>query len=42
MDEDTFERAKATQPYCFISKPFKVEDLRNNIELSLYKHSIQN
>lgn len=39
-DKDTLERAKATQPYCFISKPFKLNDLLNNVELALHKHSM--
>ncbi|MEA1984523.1 MAG: response regulator [Euryarchaeota archaeon] len=37
-DEETLERAKATQPYGYISKPFKEEDLRANIEIALHKH----
>ncbi len=37
-DEGTLERAKATHPYGYISKPFKGEDLRANIEIALYKH----
>ncbi len=33
-DEATFNRAKATQPYAFIGKPFKKLDLQRAIELT--------
>lgn len=33
-DEATFNRAKATQPYAFIAKPFKKIDLQRAIELT--------
>ena len=36
-DEVHFERAKATNPYAFISKPFKKLDLQRAIELSLVR-----
>jgi DNA-binding LytR/AlgR family response regulator len=39
-DEDHFKRAKATNPYAFISKPFKKLDLQRAIELTLNR--IQN
>ncbi len=38
-DEKTLERAKVTQPYGYIIKPFKEIDLRTTIEISLHKHS---
>jgi DNA-binding LytR/AlgR family response regulator len=34
-DEETFNRAKATKPYAFISKPFKKLDLQRAIELTI-------
>jgi PAS domain S-box-containing protein len=40
-DEDTLKRAKLTQPYGYILKPFRVEQLRTAIEMSLYKHMIE-
>lgn len=36
-DEVHFERAKATNPYAFISKPFKKLDLQRAIELTLVR-----
>jgi len=33
-DEDHFNRAKATNPYAFISKPFKKLDLQHAVELT--------
>lgn len=34
-DDEHFERAKSTNPYAFISKPFKKLDLQHAIELTL-------
>jgi len=34
-DDATFERAKVTQPYAFISKPYKKIDLQRAIELTI-------
>ncbi len=34
-DDDNFDRAKATNPYAFISKPFKKLDLQHAIELTM-------
>ncbi len=36
-DEDTIERAKKTEPYGYIVKPFRNSDLKSNIEIALYK-----
>jgi DNA-binding LytR/AlgR family response regulator len=36
-DDNTFARAKAAQPYAFISKPFRQSDLNRTIELTLQK-----
>lgn len=40
-DENTLERAKVTQPYGYIIKPFKEIDLQTSIEMALYKHKKQ-
>jgi PAS domain S-box-containing protein len=37
-DEPTLERAKVTQPYGYILKPFHERELHVVIELSLYRH----
>lgn len=37
-DENTLDRAKVTQPYGYIIKPFKEIDLQTSIEMALYKH----
>lgn len=36
-DEKTISRAKITEPYGYIIKPFKEIDLRTSIEMALYK-----
>ncbi len=36
-DESNFNRAKATNPYAFISKPFKKLDLQRSIELTIIR-----
>lgn len=38
-DENTLEKAKITEPYGYILKPFKEIDLHTSIEMALYKHS---
>ena len=40
-DDDTLERAKKTQPYGFVVKPFNERDLRTAIETALYKHQME-
>lgn len=37
-DEGTLSRAKITQPYGYILKPFKEIDLHSSIEMAIYKH----
>lgn len=39
FDDATFEKAKATKPYAFISKPFRKDDLRRAIEITLERIS---
>ncbi|MCF8257168.1 MAG: response regulator [Flavobacteriales bacterium] len=38
-DESTLNKAKVTEPYGYIIKPFKEIDLHTSIEMALYKHS---
>lgn len=40
-DEKILERAKITEPFGYLIKPFKDRDLYINIEMSLYKHKIE-
>ncbi|MGC1396578.1 MAG: ATP-binding protein [Coleofasciculaceae cyanobacterium] len=40
-DEETVERAKVTEPYGYILKPFEARDLGTTIEISLYKHQME-
>jgi len=37
-DDATLERAKVTEPYGYILKPFKDRELKTVIEMALYKH----
>lgn len=37
-DEKTLEKAKITNPYGYILKPFREVDLKTNIEVALHKH----
>jgi len=41
-DEDTLVRAKITQPFGYIIKPFEERELYTTIEISLYNHSMEN
>ena len=40
-DEETLQRAKITEPYGYIVKPFSDRELHINIEIALYKHEMQ-
>ncbi len=40
-DETTLERAKVTEPYGYIIKPFEERELHTNIEVGLYKHRVE-
>jgi PAS domain S-box-containing protein len=40
-DENTLQRAKATEPYGYILKPFEERELRTNIEIALYKYQME-
>lgn len=40
-DDDTLQRAKITEPYGYIVKPFKDKELRITIDMALYKHQTE-
>ena len=39
-DDQTLEKAKHTEPYGYILKPFKEVDLKTNIEMALHQHEV--
>ncbi len=39
-DEETISRAKISQPFGYIIKPFEERELRTSIELALYRHKM--
>ncbi|MCE1188747.1 MAG: PAS domain S-box protein [Ignavibacteria bacterium] len=41
VDDDTFQRAKITEPYGYIVKPIDFKDLFNTIEIALYRHQME-
>lgn len=40
-DKATLERAKITEPFGYILKPFEERELHTNIEIALYKHKTE-
>jgi PAS domain S-box-containing protein len=40
-DDVTLQRAKISEPYGYILKPFEVRDLHTTIEMALHKHAIE-
>ncbi|HII99715.1 MAG TPA: response regulator [Methanoregula sp.] len=40
-DEASLERAKVTEPYGYVLKPFDERELRSSIEMALYKHRME-
>ena len=40
-DEDTLQRAKITEPYGYLLKPFKKRELQTAVEIALYKHRME-
>ena len=40
-DEDTLQRAKITEPFGYIIKPFQERELHIAIEMALYKHKAE-
>jgi two-component system sensor histidine kinase UhpB len=41
-DKKTLKRAKVTEPFGFIIKPFEAQDLFTSIEMALYRHTLRN
>jgi CheY-like chemotaxis protein len=39
-DKDTISRAKVTEPYGYLTKPFEDREIFTAIEMALYKHNI--
>lgn len=40
-DDDTLQRAKITEPYGYIVKPFRERELHITIDMALYKHRME-
>jgi len=40
-DDDTLQRAKITEPYGYVIKPFEERELFSTIEMALYKHGME-
>jgi len=40
-DKEEINRVKVTEPYGYMVKPVDVTELKNNIEMALYKHQIE-
>jgi CheY-like chemotaxis protein len=40
-DEDMVERAKVTEPFGYVIKPFEDRELKTAIEIALYKHKME-
>ena len=40
-DQDTLRRAKITEPYGYILKPFEERELHTAIEMAIYKHGME-
>ncbi len=40
-DEETMKRAKVTGPYAFINKPFRMNNILSTIEMTLYRHEME-
>ncbi|MFH1476540.1 MAG: response regulator [Verrucomicrobiota bacterium] len=40
-DDDTLRRAKATEAFGYLLKPFEDRELRTTIEMALYKHTME-
>jgi len=41
-DADTLQRAKVTEPFGYIIKPYQERDLHTTVEMALYKHRMDN
>jgi len=40
-DDNTLQRAKITEPYGYIIKPFEERELNTTLEMALYKHAME-
>jgi len=40
-DEEKIGRASITEPFAYIVKPFEDRELHSNIQMALYKHSVE-
>lgn len=40
-DEKTLERAKVTEPFGYVLKPFEDREIQSAIEMALYKHKME-
>ena len=40
-DPKIFERAKISEPFGYLIKPFEASELHSNVEIALYKHKIE-
>jgi PAS domain S-box-containing protein len=40
-DEKTISRAKITEPYAYLVKPFDVEELQSAVEIAIYRHQME-
>jgi two-component system, response regulator PdtaR len=41
VDDETIEKAKMTEPYGYIVKPFSFADMKANIEIALHKFRME-
>lgn len=41
-DDEILEKAKITDPFGYLLKPFDIRDLKKTIEIALYKHKLEN
>lgn len=39
-DEETLKRARQTQPFGYVLKPFEPKELKANLEIAFYKHQV--
>ena len=40
-DDDTLQRARITEPFGYLLKPFEERELHTTIEIGLYKHKVE-